>query len=401
MNPDAWRILAQAASGNALLQAVNQACFRATGWPIAALAQRLDDQVRLVAISDRGQLQPTGVYPLEQAPCQLLYRPHHPEHSHLLCGHLERFPLWRLRQQWGLQSYYACRIDTPLGEFHLFLADRQRRAEQELPRTLLNTAAQRIAADLVARQQQLHQQQLEQALQVNPQAFVRIDPQGRMRDPSYGLSALWQCPLADLQDSDWTRWQQHRPALLGPLVRGDQPSSGPAVDGYQAQLLPIDPASGHLLVLTPSQANALPLSQGLPNQQDFRERLRQELARLARNQQVAALIFIQYQGEHTPPWPELAADLRQVLRSEDVVAQLDANSLALLTACFDHHGEAPRQQIQAIANKVDKQVSQWIQACSLEGESQLAVRLITQWDHDLTQLLDPEEATRWSLASPL
>ncbi|GAA4902973.1 hypothetical protein GCM10023333_41390 [Ferrimonas pelagia] len=114
---------------------------------------------------------------------------------------------------------------------------------------------------------------------------------------------------------------------------------------------------------------------------------------------MAALVFIMADKQAAPPdWQQITRYVRPSLRAEDLVAQISPHVLGALTACFDHQGSAPRTQLQAITTKLHQQLSLAAQQMGQHLPLQLKVRVITQWDHNIEELLDPAGATPWQLS---
>lgn len=407
---ESWRRLAQAAQGEALVQQAAQAFYAEGRWPLLALAQTEGDQVRLLCAFHAGQALAPVEYPLEDSPCRMLYQPERPLDSLIYYPQLKRFQQWPLARQFELGCYLGRRLDLPesIGQFHLFIMDKISRAEQELPQRLLISASERLASDI--RRQTEHQElnALRQLLQHNPFAFARLCPSGRLYQISEGLAGLVGRPMQEVSGSYLSDWIELGPNLtLRDLLAA--PSQGRRlcrvkhVSGQETlmelALLAVDGQLGYLMTLVPApegQQNGFePISLG--DEHLLHDRVQHELARLHRNHQVAALFFI---GVHDDTmtraqWQALSDALRPLLRSEDLVAQRDDHHLAVLTACFDNRGQPPREQMNAIARKLYEQVRAWRpdDSATLIFKS----RLLTAWDKDPVQILNPELATTWVL----
>ncbi|MBY6185549.1 hypothetical protein KUV89_02720 [Marinobacter hydrocarbonoclasticus] len=404
--------MAQSGRGEALVSQIAQA-FHAEGrWSLFALAQREGDHVRLLAASLSGQAHASMTYPLSQSPCRLLYEPGRPQDALIFYPNLKRFGQWPLAHQFELGCYLGRKLDIPpaYGEFHLFIMDKLSRAEQELPKRLLVTAADRIAQDLVDQAQMAELNALRQVQQLNPFPFARVSPQGHLFNASDGLALRLGRPVSELNGMTLSEIIDdsslcHVRDLIGSAAEVKRACrlrvGGGRTELVELTLKPIDSQLGYLMSFVSASEDAHsgfePLSMG--DQTLLHDRVQHELSRLHRNNQVAALFFIGVRGTEvsTEKWAQLNERLQPLLRSEDLIAQRDPNHLAVLTACFDNRGKPPREQMNAIAHKLYDQVRDWLPATrsSLVFKS----RLLTPWDKDPAQILDLDAATDWVVSS--
>ncbi|MBY5991638.1 hypothetical protein [Ferrimonas balearica] len=407
---EGWRRLAQAARGEALVHQAAQAFYSEGRWTLLVLAQRDGDHVRVLTASQGGQPLALADYELEQAPCRVLYQAERLVDSLIYCPNLRRYAAWPLARQFELGCYLGRKLDLPaaLGEFHLFLMDKLSRSEKELPQRLMNTVAERLAADLLHQAERAELQTLRQLQQAAPFAFARLAPWGTLHQVSKGMAELLGAPSSELNGQPLADHLElgtglSVKALLARTSELRQPCQVQLANGHSRtmalQLVPLDSHLGYLLSLAPTEETdpvadpSMPLS----NHQQLHSRLHQELSRLHRNHQVAALFFIGIETENSPEpaaWAQLAERVRPLLRSEDLVAQLDDHHLAVLTACFDHHGEPPRAQMNAIAGKLHQQVVDW--QAPLGGKLVFRGRVVTPWDNDPMEVLDPGKASDWA-----
>ncbi|MBY5920375.1 hypothetical protein [Ferrimonas balearica] len=407
---ESWRRMAQTAQGEALVQQAAQAFYAEGRWPLLALAQREGEHVRLICVCHSGQTLAPIEYRLEHSPCRSLYQSDRPLDSLIFYPQLKHFSQWPLAKQFELGCYLGRRLDLPdsIGEFHLFIMDKLSRAEQELPRRLLITASERLSMDI--KRQTEHQEliALRQLQHNNPFAFARLCPSGRLHQVSEGFAEQFARPMDELNGaflSDLVELGPNlalrdlltAPAGLRRPCRLKQPNGQLTL--VELSLTPVDSQLGHLLTLVPApEGQNSGFEHGsLGDETLLHDRVQHELARLHRNHQVAALFFIGVEGHPVSQaqWKALNTLLRPLLRSEDLVAQRDEAHLAVLTACFDNKGQPPREQMNAIARKLYDQLRDWLP----HGEGQLLFksRLLTAWDKDPAQILDPELATTWVL----
>ncbi|MBW3139042.1 hypothetical protein KUV56_05810 [Ferrimonas balearica] len=405
---EAWRRLAQTARGESLIHQVAQSLYADGRWSFVALGHHLNGQVRIQVASQAGQALAPIEYPLDTAPCRLLYQANRPVDSLIYYPQLKRFSHWPLVHQFELGCYLGRRLDLPpaLGEFHLFIMDKISRAEQELPKRLLVTAADRVADDLRRRADEQELNALRQMQQSNPLAFARLSPSGQIHQISEGFAQRLDKPqselhgrhlgeLVDLGENLSVRDLLANPAGIKRPARVIDRDGRPV--WFSLELSPIDGQLGFVVTLTPSAPNEHNAFESghLGDESLLHDRVQHELARLHRNQQVAALFFIGIDGGEVSEaqWHQLNDLLRPLLRSEDLVAQRDEQYLAVLTACFDNRGKPPREQMSAIAGKLHQQLQQW--PAREAGQLVIRSRLLTSWDNDPAQVLDPAQATRW------
>ncbi|SDJ24312.1 hypothetical protein SAMN04488540_10673 [Ferrimonas sediminum] len=405
---DVWRRMAQPACGDALMHQIAHCLYRLQGWPWVALAEVDHQQVHLRVLSEAGKPKPVFSYPLEESPCRLLYPVGQQADFQVFCNNLKRYPHWRLMQQLPARTYFAQRLGDAIDhrQYHLIALHHLLVDEARLPKTLMSTAMRQIAQDKQRHRESKELLQLQQITQHPSVAMAYVDSRQRLGWASPGLCQLLDSPLNAL--------------LLQPVSTLFSSLQGSHLAMCREQPLSLRQhwicANGEHKDLTLSLASLAdgvlihvhdPVHPDLPDSDNQPEqlanRLEQELARLQRKQEVAALLFIEFALSDTQTDPELAVDqlqqlslplLQSVVRKEDYVALL-GHRLVLLTACFDNQGEVPRNQLTAIADKINQKLAPALRHADFCHSYQIKIRLITSWDSDIEQVLDSDNATVW------
>ncbi|TKB50501.1 hypothetical protein FCL40_04955 [Ferrimonas sediminicola] len=405
---EAWRRLAQAAEGESLLHHIGLSLYRLQGWPWVALAEVAKGQVHILLLSEAGSPKAVPSYTLEDAPCRMLYPAGEHADFMLFSNNMRRFPQWGLLKQLPVRSYLAQRLSDTRDHrhYHLIALHNNLVEEQNLPKTLVATAARRMAVEIRQKAEHRELARLQQITQHPALALAYVNDRQQLEWASPGLSQLLGSPLTALLHQPVSRLfpmvtpanlahSRQQPVQLNQictLADGQRQSLEIAIhsmtDGFLLSL--VAPHRGGTLI-------------GEPQPQQLTGRLEQELARLQRKGEVSALLFVDFSGPEADPLIEDqlervlswgAEQLRGVLRKEDFVSRL-GNRLVVLTACFDHHGEVPRNQLTAIAAKVDTRLSLGVPMEGVAVCHSLRIRLITSWDSDIDEVLDPAHATPW------
>ncbi|WP_417347515.1 hypothetical protein [Ferrimonas sp.] len=414
---EAWRRLAQPAEGEALLHHIGLSLYRLQGWPWVALAEIVDNQVYLLAISEAGSPKAGFSYPLEDAPCRLLYPSGEHADFMVFSNNMRRFTHWGLLQQLPVRSYLAQRLSDTQDhrQYHLIALHNNLVEEHSLPKTLMATSARRLAAEIRQKAEHRELVRLQKITQHPSLALAFVDEQQRLEWASPGLSHLLGSPLNAMIHQPINR--------LFPQVSGANLAISRQQPVHLQQICTLGNGQrealvisihglpeGFLLNVAPPLPDALFAEEEQPQQ--LAGRLEQELARLQRKEEVAALLFVDFVSLGEDPIGEDhlsrllswgAEQLRNVVRKEDFVSRL-GDQLVVLTACFDHHGEVPRNQLTAIAAKVDARLKQNPPLEALPINHNLRIRLITSWDSDIDEVLDASHATIWqpqAASSPL
>lgn len=408
---EAWRRLAKAGTGQALIHQIAQAFMYEGRWPLFALAQRQGNRARLIVVSQGGTNLAVSDYALENAPCGLLYKQPLAEDTLVFCTNMRPFQGWPLLQQFDARSYVAKKVDVPanIGSFHIFLMDRVSRSERDIPRTMLATAAQRIAEDINHQAEKHELNALRQTVLHGSHASAIITPSGHLDYVSRGMAELMGLSIEEVNNQPLSSLISLDPKvnLSAALASNDTTELTTRIKINQQpqfmkiEITPLPVAIGHMITLAQVQQTLQEpqFDDQLLTHDQLADRLQQELARIHRNGQVAAILFVGLEGVSNvfdEQWTQLAAEFKELLRSEDLIAQLDQSNLAILTACFDHQGKAPRQQMNAIALKLYNQAKQWRSKHDFKNELRFKARLITCWDHDPDNILEQEKAANWS-----
>ncbi|WP_028114845.1 hypothetical protein [Ferrimonas kyonanensis] len=405
---DVWRRMAQPASGTALVHQIAHCLYRLQGWPWVALAEVDHHQVHLRVLSEAGKPKAVFSYPLEESPCRLLYPDGQQADFQVFSNNLKRYPHWRLLQQLPARTYFSQRLGDAIDhrQYHLIALHHLLVDESRLPKTLMSTAMRQVAQDKRHHSQSRELLQLQQITQHPSVAMAYVDNRQRLAWASPGLCQLLGSPLnALLLQPVSTLFSSLDTSHLA--VCREQPLSlrqhwNSADGGHKQLTLSLASlADGVLIHVHDPLHGDEPDSDNPPEQ--LAHRLEQELARLQRKQEVAALLFIEFGLSDTLTDPEQALEqlqqltlplVQSVVRKEDYVAQL-GHRLVLLTACFDNQGEVPRNQLTAIADKINRKLAPALRHADFCRSYQIKIRLITSWDSDIEQVLDSDNATVW------
>lgn len=401
---DAWRRLSQPASGQHLIHQIGEALYRLQGWQWYALAECDGKTVRVRVLSEAGKPKANLSYPLEESPCRQLYHDSHDIGLMIYCNNVKRFPYWTLLQHLPVRSYLGMRLADTVDhrQYHLFALHSQLVEESALPRSLFTSACARVLNDLKHRQQRSDLMQLQQVTECPSLSLALVDKEFRLRWASPGFSANLGSPVDGMLSLPiqqlFSKLDAHAFSLCQSYpISVTHPWQDEEGNPEYLQLKLSQVSDGYVIQLAKQGAQMATLAHQ-PNH--LASRLEQELARLQRKGEVAALVFVDFRAginamhshEH---WQEFAIDqIASTVRKEDFVATLD-RQVVLLTACFDNHGEVPRTQLTAITDKIDRVLSQNQIPSGFQGEHQIKIRLITSWDSDIDHLLSADNATDW------